>query len=346
MKNFSIFFMIILLSCSGNVLNMKKNNVLKDKVICIDPGHGGTAATDNFRVGIDGEREEWIDLRVALILEDILINEGAKVLITRTKDIEVQLKDRALLAVDNKADVFLSIHHNATADRTANFPIIYYHANASENQASVELAKILALKFREKMFNGKGNVSIASDHTIFPESGTAVLRHSYGIPGVIGEASFFSNPKEEVKLKTPEYNRLEAEAYLETLKEFFSESYPEIKLKNSTVSIKPFKVLQEAQRSNNEALKWEENFYKGKEIYDKIFHKNKPSNLELDIKSRQMLEEAYSLFSLSAQYFPDSYLARECHLYRADILDLLDKKEDAVNEYARVREYYVPLNLK
>ena len=43
---------------------------LAGRTICIDPGHGGTADTDSYRVGPTGEREEWIDLRVALILRD------------------------------------------------------------------------------------------------------------------------------------------------------------------------------------------------------------------------------------------------------------------------------------
>ena len=42
---------------------------LAGRVVCIDPGHGGTAATDSYRVGPGGEREEWIDLRVARLLQ-------------------------------------------------------------------------------------------------------------------------------------------------------------------------------------------------------------------------------------------------------------------------------------
>ena len=46
------------------------------KKICVDPGHGGTAATDSYRVGVAGEREEWINLRVALALKKMLGGEG------------------------------------------------------------------------------------------------------------------------------------------------------------------------------------------------------------------------------------------------------------------------------
>ena len=61
-------------------------NPVKGKVICIDPGHGGTAATDSYRVGPTGEREEWINLRVALLLGELLDEAGAEVVLTRTTD--------------------------------------------------------------------------------------------------------------------------------------------------------------------------------------------------------------------------------------------------------------------
>ena len=72
---------------------------LEGRTICIDPGHGGTADTDSYRVGPTGEREEWIDLRVALILRDMLVERGAKVLMTRTEDVAVALQDLSLIHI-------------------------------------------------------------------------------------------------------------------------------------------------------------------------------------------------------------------------------------------------------
>ncbi|MCK5086496.1 MAG: N-acetylmuramoyl-L-alanine amidase, partial [Melioribacteraceae bacterium] len=91
----------------------KTDNPLKGKVVCIDPGHGGTAETDSFRVGPTGEREEWINLRVALKLAEMLIEDGAEVILTRSEDESVSLRARAELAINKEADVFVSIHHNA-----------------------------------------------------------------------------------------------------------------------------------------------------------------------------------------------------------------------------------------
>ena len=130
-----LFLLLLITTVSLAVSDIKLPEVspLTNKIICIDPGHGGTALTDNYRVGPGGEREEWINLRVALLLRDMLVKKGAKVILTRERDEAIGLEDRARIARDRNSDIFISIHHNATADTSVNFPIIYFHGNASEN---------------------------------------------------------------------------------------------------------------------------------------------------------------------------------------------------------------------
>ncbi|MGM0668422.1 MAG: N-acetylmuramoyl-L-alanine amidase family protein [Gemmatimonadota bacterium] len=304
--------------------------VLAGKVIYLDPGHGGTAETDQFRVGPTGEREEWVNLRVALLLRKMLEARGARVLMSRTEDVPVDLKERADSAVENHADVFLSIHHNATADPDVNFPIIYFHGNASENLAGVALGKAVARNLREGMFEEGTPVSLVSDHVIFPGGGTAVLRHSYGVPGVIGEASFFTNPEEEGELKDQAYNRREAEAYLAALEEFFSEPLLPIAEKYSSGRVPPFDVFQEAERMSEEARRWKENYLGALEL--------------LEEDAPETRAEAYELFTLSARSFPDSWVARDCHRHRAELLEEMGRVEEAEQERLRVREFYVPVD--
>lgn len=299
-------------------------SVLAGKVICVDAGHGGTADTDAYRVGASGEREEWINLRVAQQLKTLLEAEGATVLMTRTQDTLVGLQERAMLAVAQQADVFLSIHHNATADTSVNFPIIYYHANASENQASVRLAQLAGQHLLQALFPQDSLLSIASDHTIFPQGGTAVLRHSYGIPGIIGEATFFTNPAEEERLKQDSYNRQEAEAYRQTLIAFFGQELPPIEEKYSRIQLPPFQALQEAERMHPTARLWLQDYQQGKALYE--------SN---------QLATAYQLLTRSARSFPDSYVAGEAHRLRAAILAAQDSTEAADTTFRRVQEYYV-----
>ncbi len=298
---------------------------LGGRVIVVDPGHGGTADYDDYRVGPGGEREEWINLRVALLLRDKLEERGAQVLMTRTEDEEVALSDRARLAVENEADVFVSVHHNATADPEVNFPIVYFHGNASENGASVMLATAMADRMNQYLFDGRAPVSVVSDHTIFPTAGTGVLRHSYGIPGVIVEASFFTNPEEEQRLRDPEYNRLEAEAYVMALEDFFYQRHPEIVEKYSLVSLPPFEVFQEAGRMSEEALLWKEDYEEGRRL----------------MASDADLERALELLTRSARSFPDSWVAGKAHLARAEIMQRLGEKEQAETIRRRAAEFYV-----
>lgn len=307
------------------------NRSLKNKKVCIDPGHGGTAATDNYRVGVNGEREEWINLRVGLLLKKMLEEKGAEVMMTRTTDSSVELSSRAEMAVKHKADVFISIHHNATADRKVNFPIIYFHGAASENIAGVELGKHLGKTLSKYFYKKKTPVSLVSDYTVFPVRGAAVLRNSYGIPGLLAEASFFTNMKEEEKLKQEQYNKDEATAYAEALEDFFSSGMPIIAAKKIPLELPLFEVNEEADRMKPEALKWKDDFKQAK----KLLKRTDPASLQ----------NAYDLFTRSARSFPDSYLAKQCHEYRADILKRLKRDHESGIEKTRAIEYYPKFEL-
>jgi hypothetical protein len=260
-----------------------------------------------------------------------LEERGATVIMTRTEDVPVGLHDRALLAVQSSAEAFLSIHHNATADPEVNFPIIYFHGCASENVGSVALGQALGRRLAQALYNGNTEVSLVSDHVIFPTSGTAVLRSSYGIPGVIGEASFFSNPAEEQRLRDPEHNRREALAYVAALEDFFSQPLLPISEKGSRVTVDPFEVFQEADRMRPEALAWRENHARATELFR--------------IGTPAALVEAYELFTLSARAFPDSPVAGDCHWRRALVLERQGWGEQALHERTRVAEHYVKVEM-
>ncbi|MDF9796101.1 N-acetylmuramoyl-L-alanine amidase [Catalinimonas alkaloidigena] len=317
---------VLFLSCCKPPETSTSASGLEGKVICVDAGHGGTAEIDSYRVGVGGEREEWINLRVARYLKDLLENEGAQVVMTRTEDVQVGLQERAELAKDKGADVLLSIHHNAAADTSVNFPIIYYHANATENEASVKLARLVGRQLLSALFPEDSLISIASDHTIFPTAGTAVLRHSYGVPGIIGEATFFTNPSEEQRLRQEAYNLREAQAYLQALIGFFDEAVPPIEEKYSHIKIPAFQVLQEAERMAPTARLWLQDYQQGKTLY-----------------TEGKLDSAFQFLTRSARSFPDSYVASDAHRLRGEILLKLGKTKVADTAFQRVEEYYVEL---
>lgn len=331
MRNCILLVLTLFVIIHQAICSPKQNSPLAGKTICVDAGHGGTAQTDSYRVGPTGEREEWINLRVALLLQKMLEEKGVKVLMTRTADDNVPFDERVVLATNNKADAFVSVHHNATADSAVNFPIIYFHGSASENAASTDLGKQLARSLAKHLYKGKTPVSLVSDHTIFPTAGAKVLRDTYGIPRVIAEASFFTNPGEEARLKLKEHNRQEAVAYVEALEAFFRDSHAPVAAKKSQVSIAPFKAFQEAERMNQSALRWHQDFVEGKKL--------------MKLKDVASLQKAYDLFTRSARSFPDSYVAAQCHRNRAILLRKLGKKEEAKQEKLRAEEHYVTLAL-
>jgi N-acetylmuramoyl-L-alanine amidase len=82
------------------------------RTICLDPGHGGKD-TGN-RVG--WHYEKVYTLALAAELRDQLRKAGFNVILTRAKDTYVELPDRPALANQRDADLFVSLHFNATSE--------------------------------------------------------------------------------------------------------------------------------------------------------------------------------------------------------------------------------------
>ncbi|SEB05913.1 N-acetylmuramoyl-L-alanine amidase family protein [Pedobacter hartonius] len=311
------------------LLTPPDSGILHNKVICVDAGHGGTAATDHYRKGLHGEREEWINLRVALLLKEKLEAQGAKVILTRNTDIFVKLEDRAAMAVQQKADLLISIHHNATADTAVNFPIIYFHGAASENLAGAAFGRALATAFEKHFYRRSTPKSLLSDYVIFPSRGSSVLRNSYGIPGVLAEASFFTSPGEEQRLKQPAYNEAEAKAYLTGIQAFFTQKIREIKPEKMSLQIPSFPVLEEAQRTNSIARNWFADYTEGINLSKK--------------NDTTSYRAAFELLKRSATSFPDSYVSAQCHEQMALLLKKMKQDDEAKTEELRTKEFFIPL---
>ena len=156
------------------------------------------------------------------------------------------------------------------------------------------------------------------------------MRGTYGIPGVLAEASFFTNPGEEGRLKNESYNSHEADAYLIALESFFSKQIPVIKPKEIPINLPSFPVFQEAERMNAIALGWHRDFMEGEKL--------------MNSSDTNELRKAYDLFTRCVKSFPDSYVARMAHLHRAALLEKLNQPEEAKVERIRAREFYINLN--
>ncbi len=219
---------LVLSACTGTESMLVEEGPLHGINITIDPGHGDTQEYDSFRIGPTGEREEWINLRVAKLLAKKLSHAGANVIMTRTKDQDVSLGGRATLARLHESDLFVSIHHNGSVnDPGMDFPIVYFFGPASLNPASVDFAKILIDSMRAEMrFKQQQAGAVYSDHLIY-SSGTSELRNTIdAMPGIIGEGGFFTQPAGEERLKSKEYNKLEADIYFKAILDYFQRGTP------------------------------------------------------------------------------------------------------------------------
>jgi len=242
----SILIALVLSACVGTQSMLVEDQPLKGLNITIDPGHGATQAYDAYRIGPTGEREEWVNLRVAKILSRKLTLAGANVLMTRVKDRDVSLGGRATMAKLHGSDLFVSIHHNGSGnDPSMDLPIVYFFGQATMNPASVDFAKILIDSMRAEMtFEQPEAGAVYSDHLIY-SSGTSVLRNTVdAMPGVIGEGGFFTHPAGEGRLKHKQYNQLEAEVELD---DGFGNTFF---IENS------FKVLQDGEQIQS---RWDSN---------------------------------------------------------------------------------------
>lgn len=110
---------------------------LKIGKIVIDPGHGGR---DTGTIGPTGLMEKDVALDVAKRLAKLVEERlGAEVVLTRTEDVSVPLEARTELANQEKADLFLSIHVNASRYPGVSGVETFY-LNLTRSQADLEVA--------------------------------------------------------------------------------------------------------------------------------------------------------------------------------------------------------------
>lgn len=209
---------------------------LSGKKIFLDPGHGGK---DRSNIGYEGNAVEAdINLSVALYLRSYLREAGAHVLMSREKDVTVELKSRSLMANFSGADIFISIHHNAPGqegDYWTNYTSTYYHA--AENDYGFEpcekdLAMYIQRDLSYAMRNSGGLGSFDgtySDYMLYPGEGFSVLRLTE-IPAVLIECGFTTHHYESRLLSIPEFNEVQAWGIFRGLCRYFAAGIPEINL--------------------------------------------------------------------------------------------------------------------
>ena len=190
------------------------------KSICLDPGHGGK--DPGYQVGSYVEKR--YTLLLAQELRQQLTRAGFKVTLTRTRDTLVELPERAVLAARRNADLFISLHFNASPSsaNSVRGSEVYCLTPAgapstnAEGQGGAdgsfpgnrnnEKNIFLAYELQKSLTRNLGVEDRGVHRARF-----VVLRDAV-MPAVLIEGGFMSHPTEGRKILDPEYRRQMARA--------------------------------------------------------------------------------------------------------------------------------------
>ena len=213
---------------------------LKGWTICLDPGHGGQGHIPDYKRGPTGLREAEVNLQVALYLREMLQGSGATVIMTRIDDTYVSLPRRSQIANENHADFFISLHHNAIENRPeTNYTSTWYHGDADESRPSLDLARYIQQGVADALRLPTSPATGLYSDKLVTTSGFGVLRLTE-CPAVVCEASFYSNPEEEARLRLPDYRKREAYGYFLGLARYVASGFPKGTLvKPSPIGVSP-----------------------------------------------------------------------------------------------------------
>ena len=214
------------------------------KTIVIDPGHGGK---DPGALGRGTIHEKDIVLSMSKKIGEVLTARGYTVLMTRDTNHFIPLKERTKFATQHKADLFLSIHANASKSPQAHGIETYYLDVNSTDKASEQIAarenansgysiqelesllkgliqesksedsKRLAEHVQQRLVQVTGGVDRGVKHARF------VVLIGAKVPSILIETGFLSNPTEGKKLATSAYQHKIATAIADGVDKFLAQ---------------------------------------------------------------------------------------------------------------------------
>lgn len=216
--------------------------------IIIDPGHGGK---DSGALGLRQTEEKDITLKVGLKLKELLSNRpGVRVLMTRDRDVFVELEERAKFANSQDADLFVSIHVNSHPSRTVKGIEIYHFGQAKDQRAlevaarengtplsstgvgweylvadllttkKIEASLELAWTAKEAMVTHMNGHYAVNDHGV-KTAPFYVLRFT-SMPSILAEIAYISNPDEEDLLRKPAFVKDVAQSLFKGITSFLA----------------------------------------------------------------------------------------------------------------------------
>nr|WP_260431032.1 GBS Bsp-like repeat-containing protein [Streptococcus suis] len=205
-----------LTGAGGTTTHLSNPSAQRSYTVYIDPGHGGRDSGASY----GGVHEKNLALSVSNKLRENLLQYGINVLMTRTGDYDVDFKtERSRMTNASNADLFISIHFNATGAGVSNATGIetYWYQYNPEYQPKINKemhnnptrlaeSEILANKVQESLIKETGAVNRGVRRETF-----AVLRET-AIPAILVELGFMDNPSELQVIKQDSYHTRLAKA--------------------------------------------------------------------------------------------------------------------------------------
>ena len=192
-----------------------------DKVILIDPGHGGI---DGGAKSKTGTIEKDINLQISLKLRDNLEEKGYKVYMTRDEDEGLYQKGntvrekkrealnrRVEMKKETECDIFVSIHQNMFPQSKCYGAQVWY----ASNDNSYNLATIVQDSIKESVKDNNKRVAKPAAEAYL------ILRDKYEGASILVECGFLSNPDEEARLKSDEHQNLIVEGISNGIDKYF-----------------------------------------------------------------------------------------------------------------------------
>ncbi|MDO4542066.1 MAG: N-acetylmuramoyl-L-alanine amidase, partial [Bacillota bacterium] len=201
--------------------------ILGDKIIVVDPGHGSyktaTATTlDSGAVGPSGIKEKDVNLKIAMALKSYLEADGATVIMTRTGDVGVlTLTDRAMIANNNNADLFISIHCNSSENSSAHGTETYY-SKVDEYAADIDSSLLSQRKAVASSVQNNLISQIQRNNRGVKTNNFTVITKTK-MPSVLIETAFISNPTEEMMLNSSSFQNSAAKGCYLGILDYFTE---------------------------------------------------------------------------------------------------------------------------
>lgn len=267
MEDFKVFILDDPTRLIIDVNAKRPERLVSKRIVVLDPGHGGH---DPGAVGLNGLYEKNVVLDIALKVRETLSKDPTlDVSLTRDKDVFIPLEERTAIAMSRNADLFVSIHANASPKRAARGIETYLlnwtndeeaiRVAARENAISVKRMKEKMQKYKNeldiilsdlsrdfkrdeslKLANYIQNSLVADIGAVHKNTANLGVKQAFfyvlvgaSMPSILAEVAFISNPEEERLLSKESYRSMIADSIASGVKSYLSSTAPQQKTAES-----------------------------------------------------------------------------------------------------------------